>query len=83
MIASKLHTHQRKQLDTREGVTKWVRDLLRRAPGLNLLEPGDDLHILEVPAEIPQRDGSTYRMVFHTITGLKYPSPGYSRALVE
>lgn len=83
MISSTLHTHQRKQLDTREGVTQPVRNLLRRALGLNLLEPGADLHIVETPAEIPQRDGSTYKMVFHTITGLKYPSPGYSPVVVE
>lgn len=83
MISSKLHTHQRKQLDTREGVTKPVRDLLRRALGLNLLEPGVDLDIVETKASIPLGDGKNYDMVFRTIVGLKYPPPGYSHALVE
>ncbi len=82
MISSSLHTHERKLLDKREGTPHSVRQLLRRAQGLELLEPGEDMDILEVKRSIPLQDGTSYDMVFRNIRHLLYPTPGYGRAPV-
>lgn len=77
MISSQLHTHERKMLDRREGITAPMRALLRRAKGLQLLEPGEDLKIIETKHSVPLQDGTSYDMVFRTITGLLYPPSSY------
>ncbi len=78
MIQSQLHTHERKLLDKREGTHPVMRALLRRAEGLELLEPGVDLDILEIKRDIPLQDGGTYPMVFRIIKRLLYPVAGYT-----
>lgn len=78
MIQSQLHTHERKMLDKREGTPHIMRQLLRRAEGLKLLEPGEDMDILEIKREVPLQDGSTYPIVFRVIRHLLYPAPGCS-----
>lgn len=82
MIQSQLHIHERKLLDRREGTHPNMRTLLRRAQGLELLEPGADLDILEIKRDIPMQDGSSYPIVFRIIKRLLYPTPGYGRAPV-
>lgn len=79
MIQSQLHIHERKLLDKREGTHPRMRALLMRADGLNLLDPGEDLDILEIKRDIPMQDGGTYPIIFRIIKRLLYPTPGYGR----
>lgn len=82
MIQSQLLGHERKLLDKREGVPHAVRVLLRRAQGLDILDPGEDLDIEEIKREFTLQDGTVMPIVFNVVRKLFYPVPGFRGNLV-
>lgn len=78
MILNQLKHHEKATLERRGGVHHSVRCLLRRAIGLDILDPGEDCHVTTVERTIPLQDGSGYKMVFNTIDQLYWPQPGFS-----
>lgn len=77
MITCSLPGYKRAIMNLRDGVPAITRKLLRRAEGLDLLDPGEDIHVT-VTKETVVLSGEEVDFEFRDIDELLYPNPGYS-----